>query len=102
MIRPAMAKNTTNPGHSIQRMNQDYAILSQKRPPTVAGGRDSKRNVDKRSISQGRVQFEFEPICKQAEVGHDYPAKVEKNKIHLLLSDSKTCDARIESTHEAE
>ncbi len=50
----------------------------------------------------GNMVYTVRGICKQVEVGHDYPAKVEKNKIHLLLSDNKTCDARIESAHEAE
>jgi hypothetical protein len=50
----------------------------------------------------GNMVYVVRGICKQIEVGKDYPAMVEKNKIHLLLSDTKTCDARIESTHEAE
>ncbi|HEX8817166.1 MAG TPA: hypothetical protein VF753_16835 [Terriglobales bacterium] len=41
-------------------------------------------------------------ICKKVEVGKDYPAKVDKKKIHLLLPDGKTCDGIIEGIHEME
>jgi hypothetical protein len=41
-------------------------------------------------------------ICKEAEVGKDYPAMLDKKRIHLLLPDGKTCDARIDAAHEAQ
>ena len=73
-------------------------------PEGTTSGYGSSPAVTEREMELriGNVVYIVRGICKQIEVGHDYPAKVEKNKIHFLLSDNKTCDARIESTHEAE
>ncbi len=50
----------------------------------------------------GNLVYAVNRVCKEIEVGKDYPAKTDKKKIHLLLPDGKTCDAFIESTHEAQ
>lgn len=50
----------------------------------------------------GNLVYAVNRVCKEVEVGKDYPAKTDKKKIHLLLPDGKTCDATIESTHEAQ
>ena len=50
----------------------------------------------------GTLVYAVNRVCKEVEVGKDYPAKTDKKKIHLLLPDGKTCDAFIESTHEAQ
>lgn len=50
----------------------------------------------------GNLVYVVARVCKQVEVGKDYPARVDKKKIHLLLPDGKTCTATIESIHEAQ
>jgi hypothetical protein len=50
----------------------------------------------------GNLIYGVNRVCKEVEVGKDYPAKTDKRKIHLLLPDGKTCDATIESTREAQ
>jgi hypothetical protein len=50
----------------------------------------------------GNLVYAMDRVCKEVEVGKDYPAKTDKRKIHLLLPDGKTCDAVIENTHEAQ
>lgn len=48
----------------------------------------------------GNMTYVVSKICKEVEVGKDYPASTDKKKVHLLLPDGKTCDATIEETHE--
>jgi hypothetical protein len=50
----------------------------------------------------GNMIYAVSKICKEVEVGKDYPARTDKKKVHLLLPDGKTCDATIEDTHETQ
>ena len=50
----------------------------------------------------GNMIYQVNKVCKEVEVGKDYPAKNDKKKIHLLLPNNKTCDAAIEEVHEAQ
>ncbi len=50
----------------------------------------------------GNLVYVVNRVCKGVEVGADYPAKVDKKTVHLLLHNGKTCDAKIEATHEVE
>ena len=48
----------------------------------------------------GNMTYLVNRICKEVEVGKDYPASTDKKKIHLLLPDGKICNATIEEIHE--
>jgi hypothetical protein len=48
----------------------------------------------------GNMTYLVNRICKEVEVGRDYPASRDKKKVHLLLPDGKTCDSTIEEIHE--
>lgn len=50
----------------------------------------------------GNLLYTVNRVCKEVEVGKDYPAGTDKKKIHLLLPNGKTCDSTIEDTHEAQ
>jgi hypothetical protein len=65
-------------------------------------GRYSGSTQQETELRIGNMMYTVDKICKEVEVGKDYPAQMDKKKIHLLLPDGKTCDARIESTHEAQ
>ncbi len=57
--------------------------------------RETELRIDK-------LVYTVSKVCKDVEVGKDYPARAEKKKIHLLMPDGKTCVALIESTHEVQ
>jgi hypothetical protein len=50
----------------------------------------------------GEMTYAVGKICKEIEVGKDYPARTDKKKVHLLLPDGKSCDATIEDTRETQ
>jgi hypothetical protein len=60
-----------------------------------ASTRETELQIDK-------MVYTVREICKEIEVGKDYPASIDNRRIHLLLPDGKTCNRRIEGTHETE
>ena len=56
-------------------------------------------NMRTTRIEIGPLVYVASNICKAAEVGHDYPAKVEGKTVKLLAGD-KVCKYRIVGTEE--
>jgi len=50
----------------------------------------------------GNLIYVTDDICKWAEVGKDYPARLDGKKIHLLIGQEKVCSYRVVGTREAQ
>lgn len=81
------ALHTHHPTSSYDSQNGHYSF-----------GEDSSRTTE---IQIGSLVYITRRMCKEAQVGFDYPAKHEKNQIELLVRDNKVCSYRVEGEREA-
>lgn len=98
----AKAKDT-NPADYPDRAHIISAVRHHARirsyDPTSARWSYGASNNRTTEIQIGNLVYITDGVCKEAEVGGDYPAKLDKKKIDLLAGD-KVCHYRIEGARE--
>lgn len=89
--------------------NLSAHVISAQFNHIPSGGYSSGKTVDLPSetsgywsteIRVGNKVYSANDACKAAKVGSDYPAKIEKDKLELLVGE-KVCKYKITSTRDA-
>ena len=93
----------TNPADYPDRAHIISAVRHHARTssydPTSARWSYGASNSRTTEIQIGNLVYITDGVCKQAEVGSDYPARLQRKKIDLLAG-GKVCHYRIEGARE--